>query len=259
MDFQKEVIEKSKEQPVVVDFWAPWCAPCQALGPVIEEIASEAEGKWQLVKVNTDEYPDLMQEYRVRGIPAVKMFHNGEVLAEFGGALPKFQIEKWLEKYLPTEEKLAFAAIEETLNQDPANLDALRDFIEIHPEFGEAKLLLAKHILFQEPSKAKELIEGIKPGHPFYYKSEPLKHLLELMTLAPEETIAVAEKLSQARNAASLGNYDAVLEELIAAVMMDKDYQNELPRRATIAMFQWLGADHELTRKNRKRFDMALY
>lgn len=175
MDFQKEVIEKSKEQPVVVDFWAPWCGPCQALGPVIEEIANEGEGKWQLVKVNTDEYPDLMQRYQIKGIPAVKMFHKGEVVAEFGGALPKFQIEKWLEKHLPTKEKEAFAAIEEQLAQDSSQLELLHDFITRYPEFGEAKLLLAKHTLFQEPSKAKELMEGIKPGHPSYYKVEPLK------------------------------------------------------------------------------------
>lgn len=259
MDFQKEVIKKSAEQPMVVDFWAPWCGPCQALGPVIEELAEEADGKWQLVKVNTDEYPDLMQRYQIKGIPAVKMFHKGEVVAEFGGALPKFQIEKWLEKHLPTKEKEAFAAIEEELNRNPEDLGPLRDFISTHPEFGEGKLLLAKHTLFQEPSKAKELMEGIKPGHPFYYKGEPLSHLIELMTLEPEETIAVAESLAQAKNAASLDNYDMTLEQLITAVTRDKDYRNELPRRATIAMFQWLGADHELTRKYRKRFDMALY
>ncbi|MEQ8810911.1 MAG: thioredoxin, partial [Imperialibacter sp.] len=96
MDFDKEVIAKSKDVPVVVDFWAPWCGPCQFLGPIIEELADEANGTWALVKVNSDENQHLSAEYGIKGIPAVKMFHKGEVVAEFTGALPKHEIQKWL-------------------------------------------------------------------------------------------------------------------------------------------------------------------
>lgn len=259
MDFDKQVIKKSEELPVIVDFWAPWCGPCQVLGPVIEELAAEADGNWQLVKVNTDEYPDLMERYKIKGIPAVKMFHERKVIAEFGGALPKFQIQKWLEKFLPTEEKKAFAKIEAQLMSHPDQLDMLRNFIESYHEFGEAKLLLVKHILFKDPMEAAALITDVRPGHPFYFKGEPLQHLLELMNLEADGSIAVAEKLNNAKKASQQADNDTMLEQLIAAVMVDKSYHNELPRRATIAMFQWLGADHELTKKYRKRFDMALY
>ncbi|MEO0338758.1 MAG: thioredoxin, partial [Bacteroidota bacterium] len=105
MDFQKTVIDKSFDQPVVVDFWASWCGPCQVLGPIIEEIAEEQKDKWNLVKVDTEQNQELAQEYEVMSIPNVKLFHKGEVIAEFMGALPRTSILNWLEEYLPSASK----------------------------------------------------------------------------------------------------------------------------------------------------------
>lgn len=259
MDFDQQVIQKSEELPVVVDFWAPWCGPCRILGPVIEDLAAAANGKWALVKVNTDEQPGLMQKYKIRGIPAVKLFHQGKILAEFSGALPKFQIEKWLDQHVPTAEKLAFAKIEKQLHEHPDELEGLRSFMALYPDNEEAKLLMVKLTLFSHPSTAAQLIKEIRPGHPLFLKAEPLHHLLELMSLQTAGTIAVAEHLSNAMKAAGAADYDTLLQELVSAVQEDKTYLDELPRRATIAMFRWLGEGHELTKKYRRRFDMALY
>ncbi|MCB1123351.1 MAG: thioredoxin [Verrucomicrobiae bacterium] len=101
-DFQKEVIARSREVPVVVDFWAPWCGPCRMLGPVIEKLASESGGRWDLVKVNTDHNPDIARQYQIRGIPNLKLFIDGRVVGEAVGAQPEPMLRQWIDRYLPT-------------------------------------------------------------------------------------------------------------------------------------------------------------
>ncbi len=98
--FDKEVIEKSKKVPVVVDFWAEWCGPCRFLGPVLEKLSSEYEGKFILAKLDVDGNTEKAQEYDISSIPSVKMFKDGEVIAEFLGAIPESQVRKWLESNL---------------------------------------------------------------------------------------------------------------------------------------------------------------
>lgn len=100
--FQEDVIEKSHDKPVVVDFWAPWCGPCRTLGPVLERLAKESQGTWRLVKINTDKHPQIARRYNVRGIPAVKLFVDGEVADEFVGARPEGAVKQWLQPHVPS-------------------------------------------------------------------------------------------------------------------------------------------------------------
>ena len=97
-NFQKEVIEKSKELPVVVDFWAPWCMPCNMLGPVLEKYVKEYKGKFILAKVNVDEARTEAQKYEIMSIPCVKLFKDGKIVDEFIGALPESEVKAWLNK-----------------------------------------------------------------------------------------------------------------------------------------------------------------
>ena len=102
-NFQNEVIEKSKEVPVVVDFWATWCMPCLLLGPALEKLAEEYKGKFILAKLNVDESRITAATYGIMSIPSVKMFKNGEVVDEFIGALPEPRVRAWLDKNLGGE------------------------------------------------------------------------------------------------------------------------------------------------------------
>lgn len=100
MNFNKDVIEKSMEKNVIVDFYADWCMPCRMLGPVIEKTVEKYKSKVSLVKVNVDEHQDLAGKYNVMSIPSVKMFSNGKVIDEFTGAIPENKIKEWIEKNL---------------------------------------------------------------------------------------------------------------------------------------------------------------
>ena len=99
-DFDEKVIEKSKEKPVIVDFYADWCGPCQMLAPIMEKIEKEYKGKAVFVKLNTDNNPAASQKYGISGIPAVKLFKNGEVVDEFIGLQSEDMIKQWLKKNL---------------------------------------------------------------------------------------------------------------------------------------------------------------
>src|SRR6202011_5113457 len=115
-NFQTAVIDRSHSLPVVVDFWAAWCAPCRQLGPVLEREAAKRAGNLELVKVDVDASPALSQTYGIQGIPAVKAFHKGRVVAEFVGAQPAAMVERFLDSLLPSQaEQLARMADEESL------------------------------------------------------------------------------------------------------------------------------------------------
>ena len=103
INLQTDIIEASMTQPVLVDFWAEWCAPCRVLGPILEKLADEPDSNWNLVKVNTDLQPNLAIEYGIMGIPAVKLFVNGKIVDTFVGALPENQVKQWLNKHLSGE------------------------------------------------------------------------------------------------------------------------------------------------------------
>ncbi len=259
MDFEKEVIQKSHEIPVIVDFWAPWCGPCKHLGPIIEELASEQAVKWELVKVNTDEEQEIATQYKIRGIPAVKMFVNGEVMNEFTGSLPRIQIENWLQEHLPDERKDALANIQRRLDSGEDASEELSVFVEQNPDMDIAKLLLAKNRVFTNPEETEAILKDLSAPLKFIEQIDVLKVLIEFMTCSLQTGSDLVDKIQLARQAALSKDFDKALDSLIDVVMIDKGICDEMPRKATIAIFHLLGDQHEMTRKYRRKFDMALY
>ena len=261
IEFQEQVLDFSVEVPVVVDFWAPWCGPCQFLGPVIEELAEAAQGRWKLVKINVDESNEVAGQYQVMSIPAVKLFHRGKVIADFVGALPKGQIQEWLQKSLPDPRQDQLEAIHQRLRAGEAGAVAeLEGFLALHSDLSQGYILLAQALVATNPARAKELVAPIRPGHPQYEAAENVRTLTELQEISVEGAHPkVQERLTAAQEALKKHDYDTTLEHLIQSIMMDKAFANELARRASIAIFHTLGEDHELTKKHRRMFGMALY
>ena len=155
-NFQTEVIDKSKEVPVVVDLWAPWCGPCKTLGPIIEKVVDDTGGKVVLAKVNVDENPGLSQAFKVQSIPAVYALKDGAVVDGFMGSYPEHAVKEFVDALLPSEEQLAVAELIEAgdegslriaLSMEPANEDvivALAELLIVDGNNDEALALLAR-------------------------------------------------------------------------------------------------------------------
>jgi putative thioredoxin len=262
VDFQKEVIEKSYSTPVVVDFWAPWCGPCRVLGPAIEQLADEQAGRWELVKLNTQDQPDIAQEYRIMSIPNVKLFREGREVAEFVGALPKSGIEAWLDEHIPSSEKEALKDIlqKEVMYPDEEVKRQLDALVVSMPQFQDAKVALARQIVLSDPKKAIELVTDIPMGHEWHETASDIRELAQFMeTSWPAESEGVASLLGKAREALAARQLEPAIQALIDAVTINKNYQNDLPRKLAIAVFRLLGQQHPLNKNYRWRFDMALY
>src|SRR5262245_36609547 len=154
--FAKEVVEASKEFPVIVDFWAPWCGPCRALGPVLEKLAAEYAGRFRLAKVNSEENPEISRQFNVRSIPDVRAFRDGRQVDQFLGALPERQVRDFIESVVPSPaelERLRAAELRAMEDLDGATA-ALRAALELDPADDLARMDLAELLI--ETGKLEE-------------------------------------------------------------------------------------------------------
>jgi putative thioredoxin len=248
-DFEARVIERSREVPVVVDFWAEWCGPCRVIGPVLEAAIERRAGEVELVKVDTDRNPDLAASFQIRGIPAVKAFRDGKVVAEFTGAIPPAQVEGFLDTIVPSPaDRLAEADDEESLRQaldlDARNATAARKLGRLLLQRGDA-------------SEAAELLERFQGD----FEAEGLAARARLTAEAasngagPQHT----ETLASAFSAWDAGDPDQALERLQSLIHATEDPRGrDLLRRVMVAVFTELGADHPLAREHRRRLAAAL-
>ena len=265
-DFEREVIEASRERPVLVDFWAPWCGPCRIIGPVLEKLAAEAEGKWILAKLNTDENPAVAGRYQISSIPAVKLFVDGQVASEFVGALPEPRVRQWLSDALPSESralldqgKAAIDAGDEATAEDLANMVLVDD-----PANPEAKLILAKALLFRNPPRAEELAREAAAERPALYpKTLAIEAVSRLLSQAarPDDLPDGAGREAYARALQSLaaGDLDGAAAGFVDAIRGDRRYDDEAARKAGVALFTLLGDTHPVTQKHRRAFQMAVF
>jgi putative thioredoxin len=239
-DFEGRVIERSRELPVVVDFWASWCAPCRQLTPALESAATARSGAVELAKVDVDRNQGLSARYGIQGIPAVKAFRDGDVSTEFTGALPPAEVERFFDALVPSEADQLVAAGDEA---------ALRRALELDPRHAAARTGLARQLLRRgEPSEALELVREAAGDF-----------LADGLAARAELTLAGAEDLQPAFAAWDAGDYEAALERLQTALAEATETQRrDRIRRLMVAIFTELGTDHPLAREHRRKLAAAL-
>jgi len=237
--FDQDVIQRSRDVPVVVDFWAAWCGPCRALTPALERAAGERAGKVELVKVDVDANQDLAARYGVQGIPAVKAFKDGGVVDEFVGAIPQAEVERFFDRIVPSEADALAAEGDE---------QSLRRALELDPRRVDAGLALAR-ILADRGEREDAL--AILAEFPGSFGAEGLAARLRLED-DPEVAAAFA--------ALDAGEQQRGLDGLIAAIAAtdDADRREEL-RRAVVGVLDELGVEHPLARESRRKLASALY
>jgi putative thioredoxin len=261
-NFEAEVIEASMTTPVLVDFWAPWCGPCKSLGPVLEKVETAYEGRFKLVKIDSDQEQQLAQAFGIKSIPTCVLLMNGQPVDGFMGALPEGQVKQFLDKHLPAEGALqaqaaaqeaedhlqagdaqgARAAMEQALATDPGNDDARFDLVKLLIGLGE----LAEASALLAPAMSRIPV-------PLRFEAQTQwLNALEFVTTDPrgaweldqfDALIAQNKRDFEARFAKSrlliaIGQWEAAMDELLEIIMRDKKWDNEAPRKTFVALLE---------------------
>jgi len=277
--FRRDVIEESRRQPVLVDFWAPWCGPCKQLTPILEKAVRSAKGAVRLVKMNIDEHPAIPGQMGIQSIPAVIAFVNGQPADGFMGALPESQVTAFLARLtkqeIRNEEKellkSADAALvagdpagaaelySELLAGDPANVHALAGLARSYLETGNIEQ--AKHTLAQVP-EAKRNDTAVAAARAALEVAEQAAHLGPVAEL--EQKVATNPLDHQARFDLAIalnGNNrrQEALDQLIEIVRRDRKWNDDAARKQLVQFFEAWGPTDEHTVSGRRRLSSILF
>lgn len=273
-NFETEVLERSREAPVIVDFWATWCQPCQLLMPILEKLAIEMAGKFTLAKANTEAVPELAAKFNVQGVPAVFAVRDGAVIDFFDGMRPEEFVRGWIERQFPSAAEALLLDVRNTLGADPADVEAkLLQAIELEPKLDFAKIMLAEHYYDQQRNEeATAVIAALEERGFLEPEAEKVKAALDLRKLgdaaggvescradlakSPED----AEKmLKLAESLAAAGQFEESLETALAVVRKDRTGHGETARQLMVDVFRQLADEEELVNDYRRKLATALY
>ena len=267
-EFGQAVIQRSNDVPIVVDFWAEWCGPCKQLSPVLEKLAGEYEGAFELVKVDVDANQQLAAQFGVQGIPYVLGFRNGQPVSQFTGALPEPAVREWLDGIMPTaEDRVVDEARDALLEGNEARAEELfREVLATRFDHQEAGTSLAALLISQ--GRTDEALDMLAPLSP----TTEVEKLRAAARLAASQDIDVsviearlaadpgddAARIELAQALAGRSEFEPALDNLLTVVQAKGPHWNEA-RQAMIDIFEVLGTEHPLTSTYRRRLANYLF
>src|SRR5512145_661960 len=240
-NFEAEVLERSTEVPVLVDFWAPWCGPCKTIGPLLEKLADEYKGEFRLAKVNVDENPNLAGVFGIQGIPAVKLFKDGDLASEFTGALPEPMLREFLTIFLPTaayKEADEAARLEEEGKTAEAR-KAYQAILDSDPNHAKALVGLGRLAMNEDDSEAAlRYLERVSLVDDERKEADRLIARLKLQSGATTNENALREKVKSnpnnlaarfelAQALAGVEKYEEALNEFLEIIRADRNFEDE--------------------------------
>ena len=275
-NFRQIVIEGSAKTPVIVDFWAPWCAPCHALTPILEKLAGEYRERFTLAKVNSDENQELAAEFGVRGIPNVKAFVDGKLIDEFSGALPEPLVRKFLERVIPSPaEELrlqaresyqqtkdaasALALLSRAIELDPKNERAIIDSAAIMMDLGkfeDAKRLLAT---LSPLAQMDESVSALRARMDFAASAAAAPDAESLKQRIARDPGDLDARLLLANLCVASEDYATALDQLLEIVRRDRSFRDDSARKTMLQVFSLLGNEDALVSEYRRRLASAMY